>query len=172
MNNVSNLKQQHELAVCQEFLSKYNFQHSCNYQLIRPGNANTLEPDCICSNNLSIELLGVYDNSCQAEKLWSDAQNKIVSSKANIKLCTLENLQNSIRIKLSKLNQGKYGGSSGKILLLCNLQSPLLQDHVVKNYVEEYISFRADGFFEKYFYEIWITWKSESNGSIKIQRLE
>lgn len=167
-----NLKEKHELEVCQEFLQLYNQYNNLKFDLLRLGDASVNEPDCICSNKFAIELFGVYDNEYQAEKLWSVSRKKFVYKEANYQLCSLENLQNIIGKKLEKLNDGNYSGFSGKIILLCNLQSPLLEDHEIKNYVDQHISFAADGHFDNYFYEVWITWKADSDGSRQILKLE
>ncbi len=172
IGNLKNLKQTHEFVACQRFLSIYNETENSYIEIIRLGDPNKKEPDCICSNDFAIELVGVYDNSYQAEKVWSVPRNKDVSKQPNYKLFSLDNLQNEIGIKLSKLNRGNYGGFSGKILLACNLHDPLLQDKEVENYVKIHAPFYRDGHFEKYFYQIWILWKSERNGDWKIKKLE
>lgn len=100
------------------------------------------------------------------------ARNKDISKQPDYKLFSLDNLQNEIGIKLSKLNGGNYNGFSGRIILVCNLHSPLLQDKEVENYVKIYVSFYRDGHFEKYFYQIWISWKSNRDGDWKIKKLE
>ncbi len=169
---MKNLKQTHELAACQRFLLIYNKEQSTRVELVRLGEPNIKEPDCICSNNFAIELAGVYDNSYQAEKVWSVTCNKDVSKQPDYKLLSLDNLRNEIEIKLSKLNEGHYDGFSGKIMLACNLHSPLLQNHEIENYIQMYMAFREDGQFEKYFYQIWISWKSNIDGNWKIKKLE
>ncbi len=168
----SNFKQIHELAACQRFLSIYNKKQDAHIELVRLGKPNIKEPDCICSNNFAIELAGVYDNSYQAEKIWSMPRDKEVRQQINCMLFSLDNLQNEIGIKLSKLNQNNYTGFSGKIILVLNLQSPLLQDIEIENYVNKYTPFCQDKQFEKYFYQIWISWKSDRNGNWKIKKLE
>ena len=133
------------------------------------GNPNNKEPDCLCSNNISIELVGVYDNEYQAEKMRS---KKLGKKSFNSRLCSLENLENEIGKKLNKLGIGNYDNVSGPILLVCNLQSPLIEDKEVENYILEYYSFRRDGNFEKYFDQIWILWQPQSNSEWRIKKLE
>jgi hypothetical protein len=169
---VINLKQTHESVACQRFLSIYNKEQNTCIELARLGKPNKEEPDCICSGNLAIELAGVYDNSYQAEKVWSVPRDKDVYQQPNYKLLSFGNLQNEIGIKLSKLNEGNYAGFPEKIILVLNLQSPLLQDKEVEDYVDEYVPFLQDGQFEKYFYQIWISWKSDRDGNWKIKKLE
>jgi hypothetical protein len=172
MNDLKNLKETHEVAACQRFLSIYNETQNSDIKIIRLGDPNKKEPDCICSNNFAIELAGVYDNSYQAEKVWSVARKKNVSKQPDYRLFSLDNLQNEIGTKLSKLNGDNYSGFSGEIILVCNLHSPLLEDCEVENYLQSYASFREDGHFERYFHQIWITWKSAKNGDWKIKKLE
>lgn len=172
MNDLKNLKEKHEMAVCQRFLSTYNKIQNSDVKIIRPGDPNKKEPDCICSDNLAIELAGVYDNSYQAEKVWSVPRDKDVGQQPDYELHSFDNLQSEIRIKLSKLNEGNYAGFPGKIILVVNLQSPLLQDNEVEDHVDEYVPFFQDGQFEKYFYQTWISWKSDRDGNWKIKKLE
>ena len=47
-----------------------------------------------------------------------------------------------------------------------------LQDKEVEDYVDEYVPFLQDGQFEKYFYQTWISWKSDRDGNWKIKKLE
>lgn len=169
---MKNLKQTHESASCQRFLLIYNKEQNMHIELVRLGESNIKEPDCICNNNFAIELAGVYDNSYQAEKVWSVPRDKDVGQQINYNLLSLENLQNEIGIKLSKLNSGNYAGFSGKTILVLHLQSPLLQDEAVENYVNEYVPFRLDGWFEKYFYQVYISWRSSRYPNWKIRRLE
>ncbi|PJB50013.1 MAG: hypothetical protein CO102_02230, partial [Candidatus Brennerbacteria bacterium CG_4_9_14_3_um_filter_43_9] len=71
-----NVKDGHEISTCKRFCSVYNNQ---NLNLVRQGNPQNNEPDCICSDDLAIELVGIYDNKYQAEKIWSTARNKTIS---------------------------------------------------------------------------------------------
>ena len=73
---------------------------------------------------------------------------------------------------MRKLEGGYYDGFSGKIILVCNLHSPLLQDQEVEQYIKEYSSFRQDNYFDRYFNEIWVKWISDTDGTEKIRRLE
>jgi hypothetical protein len=168
--NAPDLKQIHEESSCRRFLSIYNLEQGRNFLFLRQGDSNKKEPDCICSNNLGIELVGIYDNSYQAEKIWNEARERLTKQQTNIKLLTLGNLQSEIGKKLQKLGEGNYGGFSGKIILVCNLHSPLLQTAEVEQYIGEYAPFRAD--FDKHFEEIWLSWKAENTGDWKIRKLE
>lgn len=118
MSDLKNLKETHEVMACQRFLSIYNETENSYIEIVRVGEPNKKEPDCICSDDLAIELVGIYYNKYQAEKIWSTARNKTVSRQPNLQLLTLENLGNDIGKKLQKLNLGNYNGFSGKIILL------------------------------------------------------
>lgn len=115
MNDSKNLKEAHEVAACQRFLSKYNETENSHIEIVRLGDPNKKEPDCICGDNFAIELAGVYDNSYQAEKVWSVPHDKDVVQQPDDKLLSLQNLQNEIGIKLSKLNEDNYAGFPEKI---------------------------------------------------------
>lgn len=166
------IKQTHEVAACRRFLSIYNLEQGSSFNFLRQGNPDNNEPDCICSDDSAIELVGAYDNQYQAEKLWSEARGKDAIKQPDYVLLTFDNLQNAIGRKLQKLNVGNYSGFSGKIILVCHLHSPLLITAEVERYTQGYIPFRQDGFFDKYFDEIWISWRSENSGNWKIKRIE
>lgn len=168
---ILDMKQIHETAACQRFLSIYNLKKGEGVNFLRPGNPADNEPDCICSDNTAIELVGIYDNDYQAEKIWASARGKDTLKQQNICLLTLDNLQNEIGKKLWKLAKGNYNGFSGRIFLLCNLQSPLVESRDVERYAEEYTPFRSDGFLERYFGAIWITWRDRDE-DCKIKQLE
>ncbi len=165
------IKSAHETEACKRFLFLYNLETTENINFLRQGNPKDNEPDCICSDNTAIELVGIYDNEYQAEKIWASARGKNTFKQADIRLLTLDNLQNEVGQKLHKLSSGNYNGFSGKIILLCNLQSPLLESMEVERYIEEHTPFRNDGFFERYFEEVWVTWHN-TNGKWKIKQLE
>lgn len=170
--NNQKLKLDHEIAVCNRFLMFYNGYTNKRISFIKEGNPNINEPDCICSDNIGIELVGVYDNDYQAQKIWNTARGKRINIKPQYLLLTLQNLENEIGKKLQKLNENKYAGFSGDIILVCNLHSPLIQDKDIKKFISEYVPFKNDNFFEKYFHEIWILWNSDINGNTRIKLLE
>lgn len=169
---MTNLKQTHEKAACERFILLYNTTTGNQLKFVRLGNPNKKEPDCICNNNVAIELVNDFDNPYQAEKLWSEARGKPNMAKPTFLLKSLSDLQQVVGNKLSKLNTGNYDGFSGKLLLACHLQSPLLTNYEVKSYLENYVPFKEDNSFEKYFDEIWISWKSENSGEWQIGKLE
>src|SRR3989344_5725769 len=140
--NVLEIKSVHEKAACCNFLSIYNLKQGSNFNFLRPGNPNDNEPDCICSNNLGIELVGIYSNTYHAVKTWDSVRGNKIKRQPEFILLTLENLQKEVGKKLQKLEIGNYSGFSGKIILVCKLHSPLLQDIEIKQYVETYSSFR------------------------------
>lgn len=165
------IKQEHEEAVCKRFLSLYNSETQGELKFIRLGDPNRKEPVCICNNNIGLELVNKFDNSYQAEKMWSEARG--IKSRFHQTLLLESRQQDFDRViaqKLEKLNLGNYEGFSGKILLVYNLQSPLITDRDVAAYFQNYTSFKRD--FDKYFDEIWITWQSDKNGEWKIKQLE
>lgn len=166
------IKQIHEAESCKRFLAIYNHKRGESLNFLRQGNPNNKEPDCICNNNVGIEIVGIYDNQYQAEKIWTSTRGKTNNRQSDFLLLTFDNLQNEIGKKLQKLENGNYNGFTGKIILVCNLHSPLLRDQEAEEYIKSYISFRRDGYFNKYFDEIWISWKSDRNGNWKIKKLE
>lgn len=166
------IKNSHEEASIIRFLTLYNSLMKSNLVFLRLGDPNKNEPDGICSNDLAIELVGAYDNSYQARKIWGTARGKDNDGKPELQLLTFENLSQEIATKLEKLNNGNYDGFSGKIFLLCNLHSPLLTNSDVDSFVRGYTSFRGDHYFNRYFDEIWITWQPENKSDWSINRLE
>ncbi len=170
--SVLEIKQAHEEAACRRFLSIYNLEQGSSFNFLRHGNPNNNEPDCICSDDTAIELVGAYDNQYQAEKIWNEARGKDTTKRPDYALLTFDNLQNEIGKKLQKLEVGNYGGFFGKIILVCNLHSPLLQDKEIEQYTKIYVPFRSDNYFKKYFHEIYVSWKFEVDGNWKIKKLE
>lgn len=166
------MKIKHETASVIRFLDIYNELNKANIGFIRPGDPNKKEPDCICSENVAIELVGAYDNQYQASKLWSEARGEKQNKPPELLLSTFDNLQETIANKLEKLNFDKYSGFEGRLFLLCNLHSPLLTDAEVATFGANYAPFKRDNHFERCFDEIWITWKSENDGSWQIKMLE
>lgn len=166
------LKSSHEKAASIRFLTLYNNLNKSNLCFVRLGDPSKKEPDCICSDNTAIELVGAYDNQYQARKIWNDARGKIDNEKPEFRLVTFKNLELEIANKLEKLNKNNYDGFTGKILLLCNLHSPLLTSSDVESFVAGYTPFKMDGYFDKYFKEIWITWQLESSDKWSIRQLE
>lgn len=166
------IKKTHEAESCKRFLAIYNYKEGENINFLKQGNPSNKEPDCICSNNVGIEIVGTYDNQYQAKKMWTSARGKTNNKQPDFLLLTFDNLQNEIGKKLQKLESGNYDGFTGKIILVCNLHSPLLQDQEVEEYIKSYTSFRSDRYFNKYFDEIWVSWKSNRNGDWKIKKLE
>ncbi len=164
------IKQINEESICRCFLSIYNRRNDLKFS--RQGDPNKKEPDCICSNNTAIELVGIYDNQYQAEKMRNEARGKDTKKQPNFLLLTPKNLQTEIAKKLEKLNNGNYNGFSGKIILVCCLKSPLLTTNEVKNYVAKHVPFREDNHFDKYFDEIWLLWKTENIGNWEIEKIE
>jgi len=166
------MKIKHETASVIRFLDIYNELNKTNIGFVRPGDPHKKEPDCICSENVAIELVGAYDNQYQASKLWNEARGKKQNKPLELLLSTFDNLEETIANKLEKLNLNKYSGFEGRLLLLCNLHSPLLTDAEVATFDANYVTFKRDNHFERYFDEIWITWKSEKNGNWQIKLLE
>lgn len=166
-----NLKSQIEKFACESFLQANNKTSDIKSGFVRFGNPTQLEPDCICSNNLAIEVLGAYDNEYQAEKISAEARGKKQRKTYQPKLSSLSNLEQKIFEKQTKLEKGNYSGHSGKIILVCHLHSPLIETREVQCFIDQHIPFRYDGYLEKYFDEIWIVWK-ENDGNLKVTRLE
>lgn len=165
-------KNKHEEATCRRFLSIYNKENNSDLNFIKSGSPERKEPDCICSNNIAIELVGTYANEYQAKTIWTSVRGKDFSKQPDFLLLTFDNLQNEVGKKLQKLAAGNYNGFSGKIILVCNLHDPLLLDREAEQYIETYTPFRSDGYFDRYFDKIYISWKSEVDGNWKIKKLE
>lgn len=166
------IKDSHEVASIARFLTLYNNLNKSDLTFLRPGDPNKREPDGICSNDVAIELVGAYDNSYQASKIWGTARGKDGRAKPELRLLSFDNLTRELAIKLEKLNNGNYDGFIGKIVLLCNLHSPLLTDTDVANFQTKYTPFKQDNHYKYYFDEIWLSWKSEKDGTWKIKMLE
>lgn len=166
------IKTAHEETSSIRFLKLFNDLTKNNLNFLRLGDPNKKEPDCICSDNVAIELVGTYDNLYQARKIWNQARRKNNNENPQFQLLTFENLENEIATKLEKLNNKNYDGFSGKIFLLCNLHSPLLINSDVDCFFKKYTPFKKDHYFDRYFDEIWITWQDENKREWNIKKLE
>lgn len=169
---MNNFKSSLEESVCKTFLNLFNQSTSQGIFLERLGDPIKKEPDCICSNNIAVELVGVYDNQYQAIRINNEARNKKVVVKRQLQLLTFDNLQNEIYVKLTKLRNGNYDGFSGKIFLLCHLEMPVLSDIDVRTFIQSFTPFHKYEPFEEHFSAIWLLWKSEVTGEYKILFLE
>lgn len=167
MKNES-LKYQHEIAVCKRFLNIYN-NRGVSINFVRQGDPQKQEPDCICSERLAIEVVGIADNQYQHERIYSEARNKIVRRKPDIVLNSWARLNLEIQKKIEKLNAGNYSGFNGKIILLCDLLSPLIETKEVIAYRKKYESIKGS---LKSFDEIWTIWHVENSTESAILQLE
>ena len=165
------IKEDHEKAVCESFLDVYNYQNKTSIKFINLGDPNKKEPDCICSDKLSIEIVSAYDNEHNASKIWAEAQSKINTIPLDVDLRLDENLTNIIDNKLNKLRKGNYENVSGKIFLVCKIQSPLTKDDDVECYINNYQPFKNDSHNKTFFDKIYIIWTGD-NSQYKIRKLE
>ena len=169
----STKKQDREKTIAIKFLQLRSGLDDLNLQYLRTGDANKREPDIICLNNYSIEIVSTYDNDSQAKNYWED-MNGINNpyQKRDILLQPEEKLTNTIDTKLKKLETGLYTGvDQSKIILLCYSESRLLDHQKALDLQAEYQPFRPDHFYERYFCEIWLMWWNGGD-SYGILRLE
>lgn len=120
------MKNTHEIFVCQDFLRYYNDCLHTDYSIIRHGEQGRInEPDCICSNGLYIEVVGVYYDNAHAKSEWELARENITLPEFNagqpVQVNPDQKVFNFMEIELAKkekkLAEGKYK-YSGKIVLL------------------------------------------------------
>lgn len=163
------LKLDHERAISKSFIALYNKHIIQPISFIRMGNPDKNEPDCIC-DSLAVEIVDIANNSSEYKYLWDHARNKKDTSHNPFKINIFDQITPIVGEKLNKLNNGHYDGYTGKKILLCNLISPLIVDEEVHSYIASYNPFRLDGYFRKYFDELWLYWASSSG--ISILRLE
>ena len=168
MNDTEMIKFNHEIFVCVNFLHIYNK----SIHFLKHGDPLMREPDCICDRNTAIEIVGIYDSDKQAEKLWNNDLDIKTENIFSFDLLAFENLNKNISKKLFKLNKGLYKGFNGRVMLVCDILSPLVTDKDIDIFVKSYIPFNGNSDYEKYFYEIWILWKSNVAGCFRIKKLE
>lgn len=175
MSSGSKFKEEFERAIAQKFLElKFNKQpqqYSC--EILRKGNSQQKEPDIICSDGSSIEIVTSYDNQSQAQRYWEEIKGIIKPLQIH-ELClySLEQLTNVIYAKLTKLNNGLYSGTDeSKIILLCYCVSPLFNHRSAEEIKHQYMPFKLDNYFDKYFSETWIIWW-EGGDTYQILKLE
>ncbi|MFZ2664402.1 MAG: hypothetical protein WAX66_03500 [Patescibacteria group bacterium] len=168
-----NKKQDREKAIAFKFLQLHSEFGTLNLQYLRPGDPNRKEPDIICFDNYSIEIVSTYDNDSQAKNYWED-MNGINNpyQKRDLLLQPEDKLTNTIDTKLKKLEAGLYAGvDQSKILLLCYSESRLFNHQKALDLQAEYQPFGPDHFYEKYFCEIWLMWWNGGD-SYGVLRLE
>ncbi len=166
-------KQNRERAIALRFLELCTKSEILNLKYLRLGDPNKNEPDIICSDNYSIEIVSIYDNDLQAKNYWEDMKGiNNPNQQREILLQPDKNLVLEIGRKLEKLEKGFYSGTDqSRILLLCYFESPLFNYQTAAEIKTEYQPFRFDNHFEKYFFEIWLMW-SEGRDSYGILQLE
>ncbi|HNR53475.1 MAG TPA: hypothetical protein PKI16_03305 [Candidatus Dojkabacteria bacterium] len=168
-----NKKQIIEINIALKFLELYNEEKSLSIKYIREGDSDKREPDIICSDEYSIEITSFYDNQSQAKSYWEDIKGITNPyQKRNIKLEPEEQLVGAIGSKLTKLEQGLYGGvDQTRIFLLCYSESPLFDTNEANKIKSNYQPFRQDNFFTKYFFETWLMWRQggDAYGILKLE---
>jgi|GEM_PF-1658556 len=172
MSSGSRFKEEFERAVAQKFLELKNQSQPESFQILRNGKPLQNEPDIICSDGYSIEIVTSYDNQSQAKRYWE--QMKGIRNPLQVHercLHSLEELTRAIGTKLSKLENGLYSGTDeSKIILLCYCISPLF-GRTVEEIKHQYMPFKPDNHFDKYFFETWIIWW-EGGDTYQIRKLE
>lgn len=166
-------KQEREKAIALRFLKLHTKSETLSLKYLQLGDPNKNEPDIICSDDYSIEIVSIYDNDSQGKNYWEDMKGiSNPNQQKKILLQPEEELVLEIGRKLEKLEKGLYSGvDQSKILLLCYSQSPLFNYEKAKEIQTKYQPFRTDNFFEKYFFETWLMW-SEGGDSYGILTLE
>lgn len=165
-------KEYYERVLAERFLRLYNTKIHDDIKFTRHGDPLLSEPDCICDHNLAIEIVGIYDNAYQAAKLFSNSKTYKTVIKPEYQLLTLRSLVEEIGKKINKLNNGNYLGHQDKIILLCNLASPLVTTGEINHFHQNYTTFKSDNHFDAFFDEIWLIWQTEYVTQEEILRLE
>jgi len=143
---------------------------------MRLGDPQKQEPDGVCSDRLFIELVNAYDNKDCAKRQWDAAQGREaphILGHIPQQLDPEASLRRAICKKMNKLNSGNYEGAiPGRIILLCNYQSPLFDNSDVASIQQTYIPFRGDGQWKRHFEEIWLIWQPSLSGNRQTIQLE
>jgi hypothetical protein len=169
----TNNKQKHEKVLALEFLQLYATSVSLSPTYTRLGNPNENEPDIICSDGYTIEIVSSYDNKSQAKQYWEQMKDiKNPFQNKELSLHTVEELQSTVCKKLNKLKNDAYSGTDeSKIILLCYCASPFFDYKTAEELRLQYMPFRPDNSFKKYFVETWIIWweGGDSYGILKLE---
>lgn len=153
------MKAEHELSVCNDFLDFYNRKNNTQYAILRHGCQGRLnEPDCICSCGLNVEIAGVYYNDTYARLGWQLAKREIAIQHANHSQRMYPNpdelacvfLEKEWKEKEQKMAKGKYS-YTGRVLLLINARNTAFTEF--KDYVE-YFNGRTSA--TSHFSEVWL----------------
>lgn len=153
------MKSRHELYVCKDFLEFYNMKNNTQYSILRHGEQGHInEPDCVCSDGLNIEIVGVYYGNPDAKLEWRLARKEITVQQSNESQPTYINpdqlvftfLEEEWGKKERKLADGKYC-CTGKIFLLIDARNTALTQF--DDYVE-YFKKRTPA--TSHFDEVWL----------------
>lgn len=167
----NDLKEKIEVSLCKKFLVEYNVTNSKQFKFERLGNPNLGEVDCICTEDLNIEVSTVYANQYQGEKVNSYRRGFESKSEADYLLSTEENLERIVFSKLNKLNNGNYLGTKGDIYLLVEIASQMYTDEDIRNIIKRYAPFKEEAPLDRFFKEVWAIWIGD-NGGYQIEFIE
>lgn len=203
MKNVSNKKRgrendyrQVEKSTCLEFLEFYNKRTGKNIEFERFGNPNLGkgEPDCICSDGISIEITTVFYDNEDAKYTWGfiDLLKKRISKDRYEKkypdnTLAMKNpdqgLYDSINKIIVEKNKREYH-YDGKLFLLIYSRPAISDEKDIENYIKQYRNFR-----NIIFDEVWLllsndqhkvfqlaqrgdNFVSKNSGKIKFERIK
>jgi len=153
------MKSKHELFVCEDFLKFYNMNSKAKYSVVRHGRqGNINEPDCVCSDGLNIEIVGIYYNEDDAKLDWQLARKKITIQQSNESRQMYINpdqqafsfLEKELSKKERKMAEGKYQ-YVGKMFLLIDARDTAITEF--KDY-DEYFKQREQ--VKSKFDEVWL----------------
>lgn len=173
MSSGSKFKEEFERAIAEKFLELKNQSQPDSFQILRNGKPLQNEPDIICSDGYSIEIVTSYDNRTQPKQYWERMKGiRNPLQVYDLSLYTLEELTKAICRKLSKLEKGLYSSTDeSKIILICYCISPLFDHTTAEEIKHQYMPFKSDNHFDKYFSETWIIWW-ERGDNYQILKLE
>ena len=115
------LKGQHEKAIAERFIERYNEANKTNFvfkQRGKPPAPDFEYKDSTTSEVIGLEVTGVYYDEHHAEGTWQVARREIKSFQSNVICSPTERLRESIEHAIAKKCQRNYDFSPPIILAL------------------------------------------------------
>ncbi len=135
------LKSQHEKAVVERFIGKYNEEQETNFAFKRRGMPPAPDfeyEDSTTGTVIGIEVTEAYYDETTAKGSWEMARSKVKSFRSSIICNPTEILRRSIEHAIVKKCQKTYDISSPIILVLNSMRPPLHDDQDVQE-IEEMV---------------------------------
>jgi len=135
------LGSQHEKAIAERFIGKYNEARKTNFVLKQRGKPPAPDfeyKDSTTDKVIGLEVTGVYYDEHHAEGIWKVARGEVKSFQSNVIRGPTELLWESIEHTIAKKCQKTYDFSCPIILVLDSTRPPLHDEQDIEK-IEEMV---------------------------------